>query len=105
DGVGRVAGLGALVADGAGAAQVEAKLNAVAMEAAAPIDRRVGAELVVLDADPLARKGAVELSPALFHLRPSTVFICDGHKSLIISIWAVRRKSMRGTVPAFRIVR
>ncbi len=66
DGVGLVTGLGAAVADGAGAAQVEAELDAVAVETAAPIDGSGGAELVVLDANTLARKGAVELPQPSF---------------------------------------
>ena len=96
DGMRLVMRLNAAIVDSAGAAQIEAKLDAVAVEAAAPIDGRNGLELMVFHADALARKGTVELSPAFLHLRPSAAFVCRSHKTFIISVWQMRGKSTQG---------
>src|SRR5580658_2561357 len=96
DGVRRVTRLRPPVADGAVAAQVETKLDAVAVKTPAPIERFHGAELMIFNADALARKGAIKLSPALFHLRPRAAFISNGHKSLIVSLWHWAGKSNAG---------
>ncbi len=79
DGMGREAGLGFTVANNAVAAEIEAEFKAVLVEAAAPVDGLRGKKFVVLDADALVRKRAVELSPAFFYLRPSAAFVCHGH--------------------------
>src|SRR5260221_10647208 len=96
DGAGLVTRLGAAVPDRAGAAQLQREFDPVAMKAPSPVDRGRGAELVVFDADPLSRKGAVKLSPAFLHLRPSAAFVSDSHKCLSIKLWQMREKSTRG---------
>ncbi len=93
DGMRLVTCLGAVVANSAGPAQVEAKLDAVVMEAAAPINGRGGTKFMVFHADAFAGKGAVKLSPAFLYLRPSAAFVCSSHKSLSIRVWQRRRGS------------
>src|SRR5262249_18407297 len=74
DGMRLVNRLGPAVIDRAVAAQIQAKLDAVAVKTAAPVELRGGLELMVLHAHALAREGTVELSPAFLHLRPRVVF-------------------------------
>src|SRR5262249_11170967 len=94
DGVRLVARLGPTIVNTAGAAQVEAKLDAVTMETAAPVELFSRLELMVLDADALAHKGTIKLSPALFHLRPSSAFVCRRHMCSPVSLWQTLGKSM-----------